>query len=554
MSRLVKQKWICYILVLIMAFTCTSVGVYAAGESGEDVQAGASDVVTGEPEGEELQESLGEGDVPASVGTIDVRVEIDEETGNAIVSWDAVEGADKYAVAAGDFSQELTETTVTIEGYAGAAISVKAYAGDVLLAEGLYTGETGQLEAGEFAAPVTKQRTMKVISDKDKSKLAGDKGTKSTGREYDVVVDRPIDVSWKAVDGAKYYDVYRMVSRATDEWGKNATDEKEVPYLGKWLLVEENVTGTTYHDQYRSEMHDYENKKKLYDAGVIATEPIKPKRDYILGGSYTYKIVAKTDKAGTVQKTSAVSKAAIVPDFLKDYKNLIWHVKPKATTKLYKSRTGSASRATITKSNYSKILIKTRKPYRSNVKVFLKNGKVYEGWMIRKKIGPALCKERYDWTYRSGTPNVRSGEITNRDYSIATKEKYANKFSKSSQYFVWVSRYTQKINVFKKENSKYKLVRVCECSTGCYMNYTGTIKGTKTMKSHRAKRKKSSYYYQYLSYFYLTNAVHGACYKYSGILKKSPSDRTSTLGCVRTWPTDAKFIYNCGKARVHIYY
>lgn len=350
-----------------------------------------------------------------------------------------------------------------------------------------------------------------------------------------------------------------MVDEAQDEWGFDATDEKEKPYIGQWVLVEENVTDTSYHDVYRTAYHDYENQMKKYEAGEITEEPQSPGNStWMIGGSYTYKIVAKQNENSTVAQGTAVesevSDPAVVPNFLKKLDNLKWHVKPKTSTKLYTSRSGSKSKMTVTKTNQTDITINTRYPYRSKVTVYKKGGGTVTGFMIRKKIGPKVCAKRPDVMRGSkASANVRSGEITDRDYTVATKEKYANTFAKKTTYFIWVSRYTQKINIFKKVGGKYKLVRVCECSTGSYLNYTGTM--TKKISSHLATKKKKSYYYKYLSYFWKTNSLHGPCYTYKGNLKKTPSHKTSTLGCIRTWPADAEFIYKtCGKARVRVYY
>ena len=541
MTNYRRYKWICYVLALIMAFTCTSVGVFA-NPNGEGDQNEAPEVVANEVEAFDEVEGTENDEAETTevaIAPINVSVVLDEETNTYVVSWDAVEGADKYVIEYGEVSQEVTETSFTLEAYNGEVIKVKAYNGEELVAEGIYSDDSLlAAETGEFAAPEVDQITRNILSDKNQTSLAGDKGTTSKGVAYERVVDKPITVSWTEYPGAETYDIWRL---SNDSYGVQSEND----YNGTWYEIVKDLPKDTleYVDnqrtsKYLDEMRDNESK------------------DDILGGKYQYKIVAK-NAMGVTLAESAESEVAEVPNFIftGSFKNLKWHIKAKTRTKLYKSRSGSSAKLTVPKG--AKGTIRTRKPYRSKVYITV-NGKTYTGWMIRKQIGPSVCSTRPDVMRGSkASANVRSGEITDRDYTEAEKERYINnKFKKKySCPIIWVSRYTQKINVFKKSGGKYKLVRVCECSTGSYLNYTGSITGTKKVYKKQATKKKKSYYYKYLNYYHLTNSVHGACYTYKGILKKAPSHKTSTLGCVRTWPADAQWIYNnCKGARVHIYY
>lgn len=69
---------------------------------------------------------------------------------------------------------------------------------------------------------------------------------------------------------------------------------------------------------------------------------------------------------------------------------------------------------------------------------------------------------------------------TRQDFSQETKEGFVNDMGYDSQtdYLVWVSLYTQRVNVFKGTEGQWELVKTFDCSTG--MNDTPTTTGTFT--------------------------------------------------------------------------
>lgn len=165
---------------------------------------------------------------------------------------------------------------------------------------------------------------------------------------------------------------------------------------------------------------------------------------------------------------------------------------------------------------------------------------------------------------KKGWVSFRSVKLKNHvagksnDWSKSVKENYVNKkkFKSSTNYLIWLSKYTQKVYVFKRANkhSKWALQKTYRCSTGTFAHPTPTnmnyILIRKQYDRHRVTNKGMRYYYKYLSAFGKKgssgrgNAFHTVCWR-EGTHKmlKPVKDKPNTKGCARMFTGEAKWIY-----------
>lgn len=166
---------------------------------------------------------------------------------------------------------------------------------------------------------------------------------------------------------------------------------------------------------------------------------------------------------------------------------------------------------------------------------------------------------------KKGWVNFKSIKLKNHvagksnDWSRSVKENYVNKkkFKSSTNYLIWLSKYTQKIYVFKRANkhSKWVLKKTYRCSSGTFAHPTPTnmnyILIRKQYDRHRVTNKGLRYYYKYLSAFGKKgssgrgNAFHTVCWKEgSNKMLKPVKDKPNTKGCARMFTGEAKWIYS----------
>jgi len=166
---------------------------------------------------------------------------------------------------------------------------------------------------------------------------------------------------------------------------------------------------------------------------------------------------------------------------------------------------------------------------------------------------------------KKGWVNFKSIKLKNHvagksnDWSRSVKENYVNKkkFKSSTNYLIWLSKYTQKIYVFKRasKHSKWVLKKTYRCSSGTFAHPTPTnmnyILIRKQYDRHRVTNKGLRYYYKYLSAFGKKgssgrgNAFHTVCWKEgSNKMLKPVKDKPNTKGCARMFTGEAKWIYS----------
>lgn len=133
---------------------------------------------------------------------------------------------------------------------------------------------------------------------------------------------------------------------------------------------------------------------------------------------------------------------------------------------------------------------------------------------------------------------------TSSDYTEEQKEIFINSkgYTSSSNYLIWISVYTQRVNIFKKSGGEWVLFRSCQCATGDIA--TPTPLGEHKIHAKQRIHKNPHSHYDYLTKFQSDNALHTRIRYYRGGFVDSRLGRPLSLGCVRLPDDDAIFIYN----------
>lgn len=137
-----------------------------------------------------------------------------------------------------------------------------------------------------------------------------------------------------------------------------------------------------------------------------------------------------------------------------------------------------------------------------------------------------------------------SDHYTTKDYSKTAKETFINKagYSSNSKYFVWVSTYTQKVNIFTGSKGNWTLLLTTPCATGVVATFTPH--GSGILKSHERTHYTESSYYEWLTYFTSGNAFHTRIKKLSdGSFRGKTLGKPMSGGCVRVKDDIARMIY-----------
>lgn len=260
------------------------------------------------------------------------------------------------------------------------------------------------------------------------------------------------------------------------------------------------------------------------------------------GGSYYYWILPTNTNDQTVGELSAASGKVTAGNYLTcNVRNYWFTGKTKKKTPIYKSASSKKVVGYLAKGTTFTIQKKSPKKvaqYGKVKRVYInENGK--KGWVKYSAI------KKTD--HVSGKAN---------DWSKSVKEAYVNgkKYTSKTKYLIWVSKYTQKVNVFKKSNGKWALIKTYRCSTGTFAHPTPTnLNYIVIRKQYRRDRVKLSgvrYYYKYLSAFGKKgssgkgNAFHTITWNTrNNKPNKKVKDRPDTKGCVRMFTSEAKWVY-----------
>lgn len=201
-------------------------------------------------------------------------------------------------------------------------------------------------------------------------------------------------------------------------------------------------------DSYNSETKTYEIIKKI--------TPNTTKKITIskLTAGKTYKFrVRSYRKSGSVISYSSPSKVlTIKAKALSQEAQTVRSCRYKATVK-----TTVTAKNKTTKKNFT---LKAG----TKITVTAKSGTTVNGYLSN---GNAITVRRSALKY-TGLDKAA------KDYSKAVKEEYINSkhYSSPTKYFIWISQYTTRVNIFKGSQGKWKLVKTFPCVVGSWKNRT----------------------------------------------------------------------------------
>ncbi len=137
-----------------------------------------------------------------------------------------------------------------------------------------------------------------------------------------------------------------------------------------------------------------------------------------------------------------------------------------------------------------------------------------------------------------------SCNFTRLKYNTSQKLAFVNGYKSSTKFLIWISLYTQEVNIFKGKKGKWKLIKTYPCTAGSHLRRTpqGVFKVGR-------KEKRWNYYNRYLSYitrFKGRNAFHTRIHRkkaYGGGYYYPELGAPGSNGCIRLYDKDAKYIY-----------
>lgn len=439
-------------------------------------------------------------------------------------------------------------------------------------------------EEGQSAEITTDALTFKTIatdvnyvnvSGKKIVRLIGELGKASgyTASKYSVVDETAGTVLFNDVAlGAECRvtitekHVYRIQAEATDKNGNAVTLKSKESYSVEFPKAAANVeascakndnlikvtwsksTDADRYAVYRSKNTTRPAKPLKYVTGTSFSERKK-------GGSYYYWVqpMNKTDftAAGTYTRTEKVTAGNYLAIPVRNY---YFTATAKRTIPIYKSAKSNKVIGHLKKGQT--VVIKKKSP-----KVVSQYGVVKRVYFNDKKL------KKKGWVKFSSIKRKNHVSGHKNDWSKSVKENYVNKkkFKSSTNYLIWLSKYTQRVNVFKRANkhSKWVLIKTYRCSTGGFTHPTPTnmnyILIRKQYDRHRVTRSGLRYYYKYLSAFGKKgssgrgNAFHTVCWR-EGTTKtiKRVKQQPDTKGCARMFTGEAKWIYSHVPSRTRV--
>ncbi len=200
---------------------------------------------------------------------------------------------------------------------------------------------------------------------------------------------------------------------------------------------------------------------------------------------------------------------------------ILYSGKINQTTTLYTTQSGSKTAGSVKAGTQVTVSYRT---HSGRNRIILSDGSVY--WIKRSAV------------------SCYSDHYTTKDYTRTAKETFLNNsgYSSSSKYFIWVSTYTQKVNIFTGSQGNWKLLLTTPCATGVVDTFTPHGKGV--LKSHERTHYAAYSYYEWLTYFTSGNAFHTRIKKLSdGSFRGKTLGKPMSGGCVRVKDDIARMIY-----------
>ena len=148
-------------------------------------------------------------------------------------------------------------------------------------------------------------------------------------------------------------------------------------------------------------------------------------------------------------------------------------------------------------------------------------------------------------TYHKDT--IQINYYTTTDYSKEVKEYYVNKVrncTSNTNYLIWVSLYTQRVNIFQGSKGKWKLIRTGPIASGTNYNPT-PVEVTKLLYT-TPQWTYAAFYCHHVTVFDAARGFHSRPTKYDadgGGIYDATIGRPASHGCIRLLDEDCIFIY-----------
>lgn len=158
------------------------------------------------------------------------------------------------------------------------------------------------------------------------------------------------------------------------------------------------------------------------------------------------------------------------------------------------------------------------------------SGSTHEGWVASGNcLFPSVDTPTWD---------------SSIDYSDATKEGFVNLrgYSSTTDYLIWVSRYTQRVVIFTGEKGNWKVKQTFLCSSGA--NSCPTPQGVYAIEAHYGTWHFSNYQVYSPTGFWGDFAFHSTPYRYDGSHYDNRLGMPLSKGCIRMNAEEAAYIYD----------
>lgn len=152
---------------------------------------------------------------------------------------------------------------------------------------------------------------------------------------------------------------------------------------------------------------------------------------------------------------------------------------------------------------------------------------------------------RTGWVRWSDLQISSQADVQAVDYSQVQKENFVNiiGYQSKTEYLVWISLLTQKVNVFEGEAEDWNLIRTFPCCTG--KNSTPTISGVFQYQYRQNYWDFGYYYVNRPMIFNGGHAFHTRTYvKSTGAILDPTIGRPASNGCVRMYDEDVNWLWD----------
>ena len=183
-------------------------------------------------------------------------------------------------------------------------------------------------------------------------------------------------------------------------------------------------------------------------------------------------------------------------------------------------------------------------------------------WLANIEAGTTVTYSDYRsyWNTYVTLPDGRSGYVSpsclqlsyedfvqKEDYSVFQKERFVNQdrhYASDTDLLVWLSRRTQKVNVFQGSQNNWKLIHTFDCCSG--KNATPTVGGVFKYYSRTGRWDFGTYYVKRPMLFNGGHAFHTRTYITGapGALLDATIGAPRSHGCVRMYDDDVNWLWD----------